>query len=67
KKERAELCKTVGQNEGRKRTVSEMVLYHSMVLLAAQDVKMAEVMEVLRARFSQSGVEDENSRGRNSS
>ncbi|EFJ28492.1 hypothetical protein SELMODRAFT_411322 [Selaginella moellendorffii] len=69
REEAGELCKTVEENEGRKRTVSEMadVLYHSMVLLAAQDVKMAEVMEVLRARFSQSGIEEKSSRGRSSS
>ncbi|MGV7343401.1 pyrophosphohydrolase domain-containing protein [Mycobacterium kansasii] len=38
------------------------VLYHAMVLLAVKDVKMEEVLEVLRNRFSQSGVEEKKSR-----
>ena len=52
------------ENEGKVRTASEMadVLYHSMVLLSVQDVKFEEVLEVLRARFSKSGIEEKNSR-----
>jgi phosphoribosyl-ATP pyrophosphohydrolase/phosphoribosyl-AMP cyclohydrolase len=33
-----------------------------MVLLAAQDVKLEDVLATLRARFTQSGVEEKNSR-----
>jgi pyruvate kinase/phosphoribosyl-ATP pyrophosphohydrolase/phosphoribosyl-AMP cyclohydrolase len=38
------------------------LLYHAMVLLSVKDVKMEEVLEVLRKRFSQSGVEEKASR-----
>jgi phosphoribosyl-AMP cyclohydrolase / phosphoribosyl-ATP pyrophosphohydrolase len=38
------------------------LLYHSMVLLKLKDVSMEEVLEVLRIRFSQSGVEEKNNR-----
>jgi phosphoribosyl-AMP cyclohydrolase / phosphoribosyl-ATP pyrophosphohydrolase len=41
------------------------LLYHSMVLLKLKDVSMEEVLEVLRKRFSQSGVEEKNSREKN--
>jgi phosphoribosyl-AMP cyclohydrolase / phosphoribosyl-ATP pyrophosphohydrolase len=36
-----------------------------MVLLELKDVSMEEVLEVLRKRFSQSGVEEKNSRKKN--
>jgi len=38
------LCQTLGNNEDKSRTASEMadVLYHSMVLLAQKDVKIEE-------------------------
>lgn len=64
REEADELCRTLENNEGKKRSASEMadVLYHSMVLLAVQDVKLEEVLEILRARFSQSGIEEKNSR-----
>ncbi|KAK3038071.1 hypothetical protein RJ639_031625 [Escallonia herrerae] len=38
------------------------VLYHAMVLLALKGVKVEEVLQVLRLRFSQSGVEEKKSR-----
>jgi len=41
------------------------LLYHAMVLLRVKDVKMEEVLEVLRKRFSQSGIEEK--AGRNKS
>lgn len=59
-----ELCRTLEENEDNSRTASEMadVLYHAMVLLALKDVKAEEVLEVLRKRFSQSGIEEKRSR-----
>jgi phosphoribosyl-AMP cyclohydrolase / phosphoribosyl-ATP pyrophosphohydrolase len=38
------------------------VLYHAMVLLALKDVKVEEVLQVLRQRFSKSGIEEKRSR-----
>ncbi|KAH1160605.1 hypothetical protein GLYMA_11G241900v4 [Glycine max] len=51
-------------NEGESRTASEMadVLYHSMALLAKKGVKIEDVLQVLRLRFSQSGIEEKKSR-----
>lgn len=51
-------------NEGESRTASEMadVLYHAMVLLAKKGVKIEDVLQVLRLRFSQSGIEEKKSR-----
>jgi pyruvate kinase/phosphoribosyl-ATP pyrophosphohydrolase/phosphoribosyl-AMP cyclohydrolase len=62
--EAGELIQTLLENEDRSRTASEMgdLLYHAMVLLSVKDVKMEEVLEVLRKRFSQSGVEEKASR-----
>ncbi|KAK9950399.1 hypothetical protein M0R45_005892 [Rubus argutus] len=59
-----ELCRTLEENEDKSRTASEMgdVLYHSMVLLALKDGKMEDVLEILRHRFSQSGIEEKRSR-----
>lgn len=59
-----ELCRTLEENEDNSRTASEMadVLYHAMVLLVLKDVKAEEVLEVLRKRFSQSGIEEKRSR-----
>jgi hypothetical protein len=34
------------------------LLYHSMVLLTSQGVKFEEVLEILRARFAKSGMEE---------
>jgi len=34
------------------------LLYHAMMLLRVKDIKMEEVLEVLRKRFSQSGIEE---------
>uniref|UniRef100_M8C8W1 Histidine biosynthesis bifunctional protein hisIE, chloroplastic n=1 Tax=Aegilops tauschii TaxID=37682 RepID=M8C8W1_AEGTA len=62
--EAGELIETLLENEDKSRTASEMadLLYHAMVLLSVRDVKMEEVLEVLRRRFSQSGVEEKASR-----
>lgn len=48
------------ENEDRSRTASEMadVLYHAMVLLALRDVSVEDVLQVLRQRFSKSGIEE---------
>ncbi|EXC00247.1 Histidine biosynthesis bifunctional protein hisIE [Morus notabilis] len=60
REEADELCRTLEENEDKSRTASEMadVLYHAMVLLALKDVKMEDVLQVLRKRFSQSGIEE---------
>lgn len=64
REEADELCRTLENSEGETRTASEMadVLYHSMVLLAVQNVKLEEVIDILRARFSQSGIEEKSGR-----
>lgn len=64
REEADELCRTHEEKEDKSRTASEMadVLYHTMVLLSLKDVKMEEVLQVLRHRFSQSGIEEKKSR-----
>ncbi|XP_057437621.1 histidine biosynthesis bifunctional protein hisIE, chloroplastic-like [Lotus japonicus] len=64
REEANELCQTLESNEDKSRTASEMadVLYHAMVLMARKDVKMEDVLQVLRQRFSQSGIEEKRSR-----
>lgn len=64
REEANELCETLENNEDKSRTASEMadVLYHAMVLLALKDVKVEEVLQVLRQRFSKSGIEEKRSR-----
>ncbi|KAJ7976315.1 histidine biosynthesis bifunctional protein hisIE, chloroplastic [Quillaja saponaria] len=64
-KRQTKLCHTLQENEDKSRTVSEMadVLYHAMVLLAVKDVKVEDVLEILRQRFSKSGIEEKRSRG----
>ncbi|XP_010538347.1 PREDICTED: histidine biosynthesis bifunctional protein hisIE, chloroplastic [Tarenaya hassleriana] len=64
REEADELCRTLEEKEENSRTASEMadVLYHSMVLLSKRDVKFEDVLEVLRKRFSQSGIEEKNNR-----
>eukprot|EP00268_Persea_americana_P041711 TRINITY_DN41666_c0_g1_i2.p1 TRINITY_DN41666_c0_g1~~TRINITY_DN41666_c0_g1_i2.p1 ORF type:complete len:295 (-),score=59.88 TRINITY_DN41666_c0_g1_i2:334-1218(-) len=64
REEANELCQTLEDNEERSRTASEMadVLYHALVLLRVRDVKLEEVVEVLRKRFSQSGIEEKKNR-----
>lgn len=64
REEADELCRTLEDNEDKSRAASEMadVLYHSMVLLALKDVKMEDVLEVLRHRFTKSGIEEKKSR-----
>ncbi|KAJ0972261.1 hypothetical protein J5N97_020220 [Dioscorea zingiberensis] len=68
REEAGELVQTLQENEDKSRVASEMadLLYHAMVLLEVKDVKIEEVLEVLRERFSQSGVEEKNSRMRHS-
>ncbi|XP_030493192.2 histidine biosynthesis bifunctional protein hisIE, chloroplastic [Cannabis sativa] len=68
REEANELCQTLEENEEKSRTASEMadVLYHAMVLLAVKDVKMEEVLQVLRERFSQSGIEEKRRRASSS-
>ncbi|CAA6659542.1 unnamed protein product [Spirodela intermedia] len=60
REEAEELVQTLLGNEDRSRTVSEMgdLMYHAMVLLAVKGVKMEEVLEALRERFAQSGIEE---------
>lgn len=67
REEASELCHTLEDNEDKSRTASEMadVLYHAMVLLAVKNVRMEEVLDILRARFGQSGIEEKNSRKSN--
>ncbi|KAK6153305.1 hypothetical protein DH2020_012944 [Rehmannia glutinosa] len=64
REEADELCRTLEENEDKSRTASEMadVLYHAMVLLARKDVKVEDVLQVLRLRFAQSGIEEKSSR-----
>ncbi|XP_042519487.1 histidine biosynthesis bifunctional protein hisIE, chloroplastic [Macadamia integrifolia] len=64
REEADELCRTLEENEDKSRSAAEMadVLYHAMVLLSAKDVRMEEVLELLRHRFSQSGIEEKSSR-----
>uniref|UniRef100_A0A2P2K4S4 phosphoribosyl-ATP diphosphatase n=1 Tax=Rhizophora mucronata TaxID=61149 RepID=A0A2P2K4S4_RHIMU len=65
REEAYELCQTLEENEDKTRSASEMgdVMYHAMVLLALKNVKVEDVLQVLRHRFSQSGIEEKRSRG----
>lgn len=67
REEADELCRTLEENEDESRTLSEMadVLYHEMVLLIRRGLKFEDVLEVLRCRFTQSGIEEKNSRKAN--
>ena len=58
------MCRTLEEIEDKSRTALEMadVLYHAMVLLANKDLKIEAVMQVLRQRFSQSGVKEKRGR-----
>lgn len=38
------------------------LLYHAMVLLACREVKVEDVLQVLRLRFVKSGIEEKSSR-----
>lgn len=51
---------------GPERVASEAadLLYHAMVLLNLQGVKLEEVEKVLRGRFGVSGIEEKASRAR---
>ncbi|KAF3444010.1 hypothetical protein FNV43_RR13700 [Rhamnella rubrinervis] len=64
REEADELCRTLEEDEDKPQAAAEMadVLYHAMVLLALKDVKMEDVLQVLRHRFSQSGIEEKNNR-----
>nr|DAD43378.1 TPA_asm: hypothetical protein HUJ06_001608 [Nelumbo nucifera] len=68
REETDELCRTLEENEDKLRTASELadVLYHAMVLLAVKDVRIEEVLQLLRHRFSQSSIEEKKSRKSNS-
>ncbi|KAI4354784.1 hypothetical protein L6164_003623 [Bauhinia variegata] len=69
REEAGELCQTLENNEDKSQTASEMadVLYHAMVLLAVKDVKIEDVLQIIRQRFSQSGIEEKRSRSSNKS
>ncbi|XP_076920385.1 histidine biosynthesis bifunctional protein hisIE, chloroplastic-like [Bidens hawaiensis] len=62
REEADELCRTLEENEDGTRTLSEMadVLYHEMVLLIRRGLNFEDVLEVLRCRFTQSGIEEKN-------
>lgn len=64
--EAAEVVEAAGEDgeEGRQHTIREVgdVLYHLLVLLAARDVKLAEVEAELARRFGVSGLEEKASR-----
>ncbi|KAF9601424.1 hypothetical protein IFM89_020180 [Coptis chinensis] len=64
REEADELCRTLEENENKSRAAAEAadVLFHSMVLLKNKDVTLEEVLQVLRQRFSRSGIEEKNSR-----
>ncbi|KAL8463465.1 hypothetical protein ACS0TY_034205 [Phlomoides rotata] len=64
REEADELCRTLEENEDPSRAASEMadVLYHSMVLLSRKGVKFEDVLQVLRLRFAQSGIQEKSSR-----
>lgn len=64
REEADEFCRTLEENEDKSRTLSEMadVLYHEMVLLIRRGLKFEDVLQVLRCRFTQSGIEEKNSR-----
>ena len=53
-----ELCRTQEENEDKSHTASKMadVMYHVMVFLTLKNVKTEKVLEVLRQRFSKSGI-----------
>ncbi|MGI9428718.1 MAG: phosphoribosyl-ATP diphosphatase [Bythopirellula sp.] len=64
--EAAELIDAAGEtdDEGRNHTVHEAadLLYHTLVLLAARDVRLAEVEAELARRFGVSGLEEKAAR-----
>lgn len=64
REEAEELARTLLDDEDGSRSVSEMgdLLYHAMVLLKLKNVRMEDVFEVLRKRFTQSGMEEKSSR-----
>ena len=66
--EAAEVVEAAGQEgeEGRQHTIREAgdVIYHLLVLLAARDVKLAEVEAELARRFGMSGLEEKANRNK---
>jgi phosphoribosyl-ATP pyrophosphohydrolase len=64
--EAAEVVEAAGEQgeEGRQHTIREAgdVIYHLLVLLAARDVKLAEVEAELARRFGMSGLEEKANR-----
>ncbi|XP_038876034.1 histidine biosynthesis bifunctional protein hisIE, chloroplastic isoform X2 [Benincasa hispida] len=64
REESDEVCRTMEEGEDKYRTASEMadLWYHGMVLLAAQEVNVEDVFQLLRERLSQSGIEEKKNR-----
>ncbi|KAG4109561.1 hypothetical protein ERO13_1Z049452v2 [Gossypium hirsutum] len=64
REEADELCRMLEEKKDSSCIASKMadVIYHAMVLLRRKDVKIENVLEVLRRRFSQSGIEEKQSR-----
>lgn len=64
--EAAEVVEAAGEagDQGRQHTIYEAgdLIYHLLVLLAARDVKLAEVEAELARRFGVSGLEEKASR-----
>lgn len=64
--EAAEVVEAAGEEgeEGRQHTIHEAgdLIYHLLVLLAARDVKLAEVETELARRFGVSGLEEKKNR-----
>ena len=50
--------------ESRERLIEETadLIYHLLVVLKARDIKLSEVENVLRARVSQTGLQEKSSR-----
>jgi phosphoribosyl-AMP cyclohydrolase / phosphoribosyl-ATP pyrophosphohydrolase len=66
REEAGELCDAAEHSEGRERVASEAadLLYHAMVLLAAEGVPAVDVLRELRRRFGTSGVAEKAARRR---
>lgn len=65
--EAAEVVEAAGEpgDAGRAHTIAEAgdVVYHLLVLLAARDIRLADVERELARRFGMSGLEEKASRG----
>lgn len=64
REEAGELCETREADEGPERAASEAadLLYHTMVLLNSQGVKLEDVTRILRKRFGTSGIAEKAAR-----